>query len=103
MEQRCVLCNQAISEEAISTSIDYHLWDWPEFHGLFWKDTWDDHGQRVPPESADIEVILTTIPPRTEEKSIVEWVHWQCAHAYGSGLTPDAWWEQFENNLRGRG
>ena len=103
MEQRCVLCNNAMSEEDICASIDYHLWDWRAFRGLFWKDTYDDSGERVPPKSAELHVILTTIPLRTEEHSLVEWVHWECQHAYGSGLTPEAWWERFENNLRGGG
>jgi len=98
MEHRCVLCNDAISEEDLSASIDYHLWD--EFPGSFWKDKYDENGQPVPPESADIRVVLSTIPLRTEENSVVEWVHWPCEWAFGSGYTPDALMEMIVNNIR---
>ena len=92
MEQRCVLCNKDISEEDINGAIDFDLWD--EFSIGERKDTVDENGRPLPPESAD---------PGVRWTAAGGWVHLACDAAYGSGLPPDAWWERFENNLRGGG
>jgi hypothetical protein len=91
MEQRCVLCNEAIIEEDISGAIDFDLWD--EFRFGEDKDKVDENGQQLPPESADCGVRWS---------ANWGWVHLGCETAYGSGLTSEAFWEQLENSLRGR-
>lgn len=89
MEYRCVLCNEAISENEISRAIDFAEW---EAFGPFGNESRDEGGQLIPPEGVNWHV--------TYDDHWGRWVHWVCQFTYGTGLTPNEWAAQMAQEMR---
>jgi hypothetical protein len=87
MGQRCVLCNNVMSEEEISAAIEYA--DWEAFGGRG-GEVYDEGGQPQPPEGANWGVVLTIR---------WGWVHHGCARAYGNGQTPEEQQREFVEGM----